>query len=118
MRNHTRVPDRACGAPGARKRARRVREAVRGNGPADNAGTAPRTDFTIHLAPELAEFATENKEWLRIYRMPAYAPDLNPAEMSLPQCEFRRSSLAWLSGSLSFGVSIGLASSGQRRRLW
>ena len=37
-------------------------------------------NLNIHLAPELAEFATENKEWLRIYRMPAYAPDLNPAE--------------------------------------
>ena len=22
----------------------------------------------------------QNKEWLRIYRMPAYAPELNPAE--------------------------------------
>ena len=28
----------------------------------------------------LAGFAAENKEWLRIYRLPAYAPDLNPAE--------------------------------------
>ena len=32
------------------------------------------------LAPELADFARENKEWLRIYRLPAYAPDMNPAE--------------------------------------
>jgi hypothetical protein len=40
--------------------------------------------LNIHLAPQLAEFATENTEWLRIYRMPAYAPELNPAEMSLP----------------------------------
>ncbi|WP_406423091.1 ATP-binding protein [Streptomyces sp. NBC_00873] len=35
-------------SPGARKRARRVREAVRGNGPAAEAGTAPRADFTVH----------------------------------------------------------------------
>jgi transposase len=37
-------------------------------------------NLNIHLAPELAAFATENKDWLRIYRMPAYAPELNPAE--------------------------------------
>jgi len=30
--------------------------------------------------PELADFAEENKAWLRVYRLPAYAPDLNPAE--------------------------------------
>jgi transposase len=39
-----------------------------------------RDNLNIHLAPELADFARENKEWLRICRMPAYAPDLNPAE--------------------------------------
>jgi hypothetical protein len=37
-------------------------------------------NLNIHLAPELADFATENKAWLRIYRLPAYAPDLNPVE--------------------------------------
>jgi hypothetical protein len=37
-------------------------------------------NLNIHLAPELASFAAQNTEWLRIYRMPAYAPDLNPAE--------------------------------------
>jgi transposase len=57
-----------------------VREAARGNGPVDKTGTAPRADFTIHLAPELADFARENKAWLRVCRLPAYAPDLNPAE--------------------------------------
>jgi hypothetical protein len=75
-------------------------------------------NLNIHLAPELAEFAAENKEWLRIYRLPAYAPDLNPAEMGLPQCELRRSSLAWLPGSLSVEVSIGVPSSVQLCRLW
>ena len=49
-------------------------------------------NLNVHLAPQLADFAAENKAWLRIYRMPAYASELNPAEMSLPQCEFRRSS--------------------------
>ncbi|HEX5303822.1 MAG TPA: transposase [Streptosporangiaceae bacterium] len=37
-------------------------------------------NLNIHLAPELAEFAAENKEWLRVYRLPAYTPDMNPAE--------------------------------------
>ena len=55
---------------------------------------------------------------LRIYRLPAYTPDLNPAEMGLPQCELRRSPLSWLPGSLSFVVLIGVPSSVQRRRLW
>jgi transposase len=36
--------------------------------------------LTTHLAPELAGFAQENKEWLRVYQLPAYAPDMNPAE--------------------------------------
>jgi putative transposase len=51
-------------------------------------------NLNIHLAPELADFAQENAAWLRIYRLPACAPHLNPAEMSLPQCEVRRSSYA------------------------
>ena len=37
-------------------------------------------NLNIHLAPELADFAGQNRDWLRIYRMPAYAPELNPAE--------------------------------------
>ena len=37
-------------------------------------------NLNIHLAPGLAEFAEENKAWLRIYQLPAYAPDLNPVE--------------------------------------
>ncbi len=37
-------------------------------------------NLNVHLAPELAGFAAENQAWLRIYRLPAYAPDLNPAE--------------------------------------
>ena len=39
-------------------------------------------------------FAAENKAWLRIYRLPAYAPEMNAVEMGLPQCELRRSSLS------------------------
>jgi transposase len=37
-------------------------------------------NLNVHLAPELTDFAKENKAWLRVYRLPAYAPDLNPAE--------------------------------------
>jgi transposase len=37
-------------------------------------------NLNVHLAPELADFARENKEWLRVCRLPAYAPELNPAE--------------------------------------
>jgi len=74
-------------------------------------------NLNVHLAPELADFIAENKAWLRVYRLPAYAPDLNPAEIGLSQCELRRSPLSWLPGSLSFVVLIGVLSSVQRRRL-
>jgi len=39
-------------------------------------------NLNVHLAPDLAEFAEENKAWLRLYRLPAYAPELNPVEGS------------------------------------
>jgi transposase len=31
------------------------------------------------------------RDWLTVFRLPAYAPDINPVEMGLPQCELRRS---------------------------
>ena len=75
-------------------------------------------NLNVHLGAELRAF-TGAQAWLRVFRLPAYAPDLNPVEMSLPQCELRRSPLPWLPGSLSFEVSsIGVPSSVQRRRLW
>jgi transposase len=37
-------------------------------------------NLNIHLAPQLADFADQNKDWLRVFQMPAYAPELNPAE--------------------------------------
>ena len=58
------------------------------------------------------------RTWLTVFQLPAYAPELNPVEMGLPQCELRRSPVPWLPGSLSFEVSIGVPSSVQRRRLW
>jgi transposase len=36
--------------------------------------------FTWADYRDLADFAQENEAWLRIYRLPAYTPDLNPAE--------------------------------------
>ena len=57
------------------------------------------------------------RAWLTVFQLPAYAPELNPVEMWLSQCELRRSSVAWLPGSLSFAVSIGVPVSVQRRRL-
>ena len=58
------------------------------------------------------------RDWLTVFQLPAYAPELNPVEMGLPQCELRRSPLAWLPGSLSVEVSLGVPSLVQRRRLW
>ncbi|MER5917740.1 transposase [Streptomyces sp. NPDC001982] len=36
--------------------------------------------LNVHLVKELADFATEHQGWLRIYQLPSYAPELNPAE--------------------------------------
>jgi hypothetical protein len=74
-------------------------------------------NLNVQRRAELRAF-TEAQAWLRVFRLPAYAPDLNPVEMSLPQCKLRRSSLSWLPGSLSFGVLIGVPSPVQRRWLW
>ncbi|WUX87630.1 transposase (plasmid) [Streptomyces sp. NBC_01426] len=37
-------------------------------------------NLSVHLRQELADYAEENKDWLRIYQLPSYAPDLNPTE--------------------------------------
>jgi transposase len=37
-------------------------------------------NLNVHLAKELAAFAEEHADWLRIFQMPSYAPELNPAE--------------------------------------
>jgi transposase len=73
------VLNRTCGAPGARKRARRVREAVRGNGPVDKAGTAPRIDFTTHVSRAMTALVAA-RPWLTVYQLPPYASELNPVE--------------------------------------
>ncbi|MEV7737590.1 transposase [Streptomyces sp. NPDC088921] len=43
-------------------------------------------NLSVHLVQELADFAEEHKDWLRIFQMPSYAPELNPVEMSCSQC--------------------------------
>jgi putative transposase len=57
------------------------------------------------------------RDWLTVFQLPAYAPELNPVEMSLSQCELRRFPHPWLLGSLSFEVPAGVPSPVQRRRL-
>jgi transposase len=37
-------------------------------------------NLNVHLAGQLAEFAADNKDWLRVFQLPTYAPELNPAE--------------------------------------
>jgi hypothetical protein len=49
---------------------------------------------------------------------PATARTTSPSRSVLPQCELRRSPLAWLPGSLSVEVPIGVPSLVQLCRLW
>jgi hypothetical protein len=74
--------------------------------------------LNTHISAAMRAFISSHPGWLTEVRLPAYAPELNAAEMWLPQCELRRSPVPWLPGSLSSGVSIGVPSSVQRRRLW
>nr|WP_234436306.1 transposase [Streptomyces sp. NRRL S-813] len=37
-------------------------------------------NLNVHLVKELADYAEEHKDRLRIFQMPSYAPELNPAE--------------------------------------
>ena len=48
--------------------------------------------LNTHTSRAMREL-TAARAWLTVFQLPAYAPDLNPVEMSLPQCELRRSSL-------------------------
>ena len=57
-----------------------MREAVRGNGPVDKTGTAPRIDFTTHRSATMRTFTQAHAQWLTAARLPAYAPELNPVE--------------------------------------
>ena len=61
MSDHT-SHDGACGEPGAWKRARRVREAARGNGTATTTVTASRADFHRPARETVIRFITEHKD--------------------------------------------------------
>jgi transposase len=37
-------------------------------------------NLNVHLTGELTDFITENRQWLTVFRLPSYAPDLNPTE--------------------------------------
>ena len=74
--------------------------------------------LNTHVSAVMRTFIGAHPGWLTEVRLPAYAPELNAAEMSLPQCELRRSPHPWLPGSLSVEVSAGVPPSVQRRRLW
>ncbi len=73
--------------------------------------------LNTHVSGAMADLVAA-RSWLRVFRLPPYASKLNAVEMSLPQCELRRSPHPWLPGSVSFEVSVGVPSSAQRRRLW
>jgi transposase len=37
-------------------------------------------NLNVHLQQDLVDFALEHKDWLQIFQLPSYTPDLNPAE--------------------------------------
>ncbi|WP_238598264.1 transposase [Saccharothrix sp. ALI-22-I] len=45
----------------------------------DQAGTAPRIDFTTHISAATRQLVS-SRDWLHVIQPPAYAPDLNPTE--------------------------------------
>jgi DDE superfamily endonuclease len=50
-------------------------------------------NLNTHISAAMTELIAA-RDWLTVYQLPPYAHELNPVEMSLPQCELRRSSLA------------------------
>jgi len=49
-------------------------------------------NLNTHISAAMRAFIEAHPDWLTEVRLPAYAPDLNAVEMSLPQYEFRRAS--------------------------
>ncbi|MFI7536486.1 helix-turn-helix domain-containing protein [Streptosporangium sp. NPDC049376] len=37
-------------------------------------------DLNRHICPETRRFIADNDDWLRVFQLPSYAPDLNPVE--------------------------------------
>ncbi len=48
-----------------------------------------RDTLNAHFSREMDGLVAA-RDWLTVYRLPPYAHELNPVEMSLPQCELRR----------------------------
>ena len=72
---------------------------------------------SIHHARKVSAYLEEHPRLELLYGA-RYSPHDNPVEMGLPQCELRRPLLAWLPGSLSVEVSIGVPLLVQLCRLW
>jgi putative transposase len=51
-------------------------------------------NLNTHLNRKMQAFTAGHPDWLTVIQLPAYAPDLNPVEMGLSQCELRRPSLS------------------------
>lgn len=58
-------------------------------------------NLNIHLQAELKEFAEVHDDWLRIFHLPSYAPDLNPRRKHL-----KRSIANFLAPTLGHLVGI------------
>ena len=46
-------------------------------------------NLNVHVSDAMTGLVAA-RDWLTVYRLPPYAHELNPVEMGLPQCEFRR----------------------------
>ena len=76
-----------------------------------DAGTGKISRQTVYAVTSLTSSHATAQDLARLVR------EHWSIEMGLPQCELRRSPLAWLPGSLSVEVSIGVPSLVQRCRL-
>ena len=43
-------------------------------------------NLNTHRSAAMRAFTSAHPDWLTVIQLPAYAPELNPVEMSLPQC--------------------------------
>ncbi|MCX4690261.1 transposase [Kitasatospora purpeofusca] len=37
-------------------------------------------NLSVHLVPQMKDFVAANEDWLTVFQLPSYAPDLNPQE--------------------------------------
>jgi hypothetical protein len=51
-------------------------------------------NLNSHNTPAVREFIA-NHNWITVFQLPPYAPELNPTEMGLSQYEPRRACVAW-----------------------